>query len=183
MGNSMPKRHRSVFAALMAALLLAGCAPGTLLPKQTNIPCPGIMVLGDAERLTQFKEGEGRDLIDVRYEATISNLTLQCFFKEGRVEVIAGFDLVATRGPAAGGQVGEFPFFVAVTGPDDAIMAKEVFSSRLEFGPNRRRAGVVEQIDEIIPLAEGQKAEDFEVLIGFQLAPDQLDYNRRRRGR
>ncbi|HJP22499.1 MAG: hypothetical protein QF546_08495 [Alphaproteobacteria bacterium] len=181
----MLRRHRGVYAALLTALLLAGCAPGGLLSKQTNIPCPSIMLLGEAERLTQFKEGEGRDLIDVRYEATLSNLTLQCVFKEGRVEVIASFDLVATRGPAARGRIGEFPFFVAVTGPGpgDGIMAKEVFSSRLEFGPNRRRAGVVEQIEEIIPLAEGQKAEDFEVLIGFQLAPDQLEYNRRRRGR
>ena len=179
----MLRRHRGVYAALLTALLLAGCAPGGLLSKQTNIPCPSIMLLGEAERLTQFKEGEGRDLIDVRYEATISNLGLQCVFKEGRVEVIASFDLVATRGPAARGRVGEFPFFVAVTGPEGGVMAKEVFSSRLEFGSNRRRSGVVEQIEEIIPLAEGQKAEDFEVLIGFQLAPDQLEYNRRRRGR
>ena len=101
---------------------------------------------------------------------------------ETRLEVLVVDNRIAALlGPAAGGPAVELPYFVAIVGPDQAILAKQVFRSPIEFEKNRRRAGAMEQIDQTIPLAEGQTGADFEVLVGFQLTAQQLDYNRQQR--
>ena len=40
---------------------------------------------------------------------------------------------------------------------------------------------VEEEIEEIIPLAAGLDGASYEILVGFELTGDQLEYNRRRR--
>ena len=50
----------------------------------------------------------------------------------------------------------------------------------LVFQPTQRRAGVVEEIEELIPLPAGLSGADFEILVGLELTADQLEFNRSR---
>ena len=63
--------------------------------------CPAPSILGNAERVSQFKQGPGRDLTDVMFQAEIGKLTMSCRYLQGRVVSDISFELIAERGPAA----------------------------------------------------------------------------------
>jgi hypothetical protein len=130
-----------------------------------------------------FRAGPGRDVNDIEFEAEIGDIRAGCEIKGGQVAVRTKVAIFAARGPAAAGKPLALAFFVAVTDPAGRIVAKEVFESPFEFKPNQRRAGVTEEIDQAIPLAGQARAEDYDILVGFQLSADQLEYNRRSRPR
>ena len=74
----------------------------------------------------------------------------------------------------------ELEYFVAVTGPGDQILAKETFGTRLDFA-GRNRIGVAEELAQRIPLPSDSDPGSYAVLVGFQLTPEELADNRRRR--
>lgn len=161
------------------AVALAGCG---LLDREPLRACPSVAVLKDAASATQFVSGPGRDLLDVRFEAEFGNLQSACKYDKARLSVTLVLELLALKGPAVDAEVADFPFFVSITDRADQILAKEVFQSRIEFARERRRAGVREEIEQTLQLPAGKQGDDFEVLIGFQLSPEQLAYNRGLRG-
>ncbi len=131
--------------------------------------------------MTQFKPGPGRDLIDIEYEAEIAQVAPDCFYgRDGRITVTTTLGLIATRGPAARSDRANFIFFVAVVDQAQRVLARERFESALEFGENQRRAGVEEEIEEVIPLATGLTGAHYEILVGFELSGEQLEFNRSR---
>lgn len=173
--------RRAPFAALLA-LGIAGCSAfGGAAPP----PCPVASIVSDAARATMFKAGPGRDLIDIEFEVEIDAVASDCDYNRAGDEITTrtGVRIVATRGPAAQAPDVAFSFFVAVVGSDQRVLARERFESSLVFEPTQRRAGVVEEIEEVIPLPEGLSGANFEVLVGIVLTADQLEFNRRRQRR
>jgi hypothetical protein len=175
----MRRAGRPLLLAAGLAVLLAGCAALGFGKKETR-GCPGFAVLRDAGRTTQYREGPGRDLLDVRYAVEIGEVTGSCTFDDDQVRMTVAVDLLFTRGPAAEGRQAQVPFFVAVTKGEDRILAKQVFQSAVEFPPDRRRAGVREEVDEVIQLAPGEDPTLYEVIVGLQVSEEQLERNRRR---
>ena len=171
----LPRRH--VGLGLLSVGLLTAC--DTLFPSPQG-PCPTVSIVSDAARLTQYRDGAGRDLTDVRYQAEISNVQFSCRYqRDGRLTAALAIDIVATRGPAADDGSTNFPFFVAIADSRQNILAKEVFDSVIEFDRRQRRAGVREEIDQELPLAGEDSGANYEVLVGFQLTAEQLEQNRR----
>ena len=162
-------------AALVLAAGLAGCG---LFDRGPPKPCPRVSILRDAGSLTQFKPGPGRDLIDVRFEATFGEMSLSCTYDDNVITMIVGLQLFAARGPAADAPATELRYFVAVIDRAQRILVKERFVSNVEFPRNRNRAGVAEEIAPRIPLRRDESAADYEILVGFQLSPAELEYNR-----
>ena len=62
-------------------------------------------------------------------------------------------------------------------------LAKKVFDTEFEFEGNRNRIGATDELTQEIPLTSGDVGEDFDIFVGFQLSPEQLDYNRAKRAR
>lgn len=172
----MIRRPGAVAAtALVLAVVLAGCG---LIDSGPPKPCPRVSILRDASSLTQFKPGPGRDLIDVRFEATFGEMSLSCKYDDNVITMTVGLQLFAARGPAADAPATELRYFVAVVDRAQRILAKETFVSNVEFPRNRNRVGVAEEIAPRIPLRRGESTADYEILVGFQLSPAELDYNR-----
>ena len=167
----------------MAALGLLASACGAFFESKPPGPCPKVTVPRVAAQVVQFLPGEGRDLIDVRYQGSIEPLSARCRYIDNDtvVEMRLSVGISARKGPAAEAAEANFAFFVAITDLDQNILAKKVFQSPIEFPSGRRRAGVVEEIEQLIPLAEGSNGASYDILIGFQLDKDQLDYNRDRK--
>ena len=138
-------------------------------------------ILAGSERLVLFKPGPGRDIIDILVEADMSNLRAACEYDDLRVDVDTAFEIIAARGPKAETNRVIIVFFAGVISPDGRVIAKETFESRVEFPQNRRRVGVLEQVTQRIPLAAQVAGPDYQILVGFQLTPDQLEYNESRR--
>lgn len=156
-------------------LTLSGCSMfQTASPKE----CPRVSLLNAAAKMTQYKQGPGRDLIDVLFEARVLDIKWSCNFAGNRLRVVAAIDLVAQRGPASKGGDANVPFFVAIIDKDQNIVAKEEFQSAIEFTDARRRAGVREEIEQTVFLKENENGTDYEIIVGLQLDKQQLQQNR-----
>ena len=173
--------RRGSFGVLVA-FGLAACAG---IGGNANGPCPRVSVLTDAASVTQFRDGAGQDLIDIVFEAEIDEISPSCTYNRGGTEITAttALRIIVTRGPASSESEGTFLFFVAVVDDAQRVLARERFASTLVLGRSERRAGVVEEIEEVIPLPAGQSGINYEILIGFELTDAQLAYNRRRAAR
>ncbi|TNE38509.1 MAG: hypothetical protein EP348_04750 [Alphaproteobacteria bacterium] len=141
------------------------------------LPCPSAEILPGADTITIFREGPGRDLVDVTYEGVLTAVSGECQYvdDDAAVDVSLILRIDATMGPAAQARKQDFPFFVAISDKKGKILAKKVFSSPIEIPEERRRGAVQEEIEQHIPLSAIQTGADFVVIAGFQLTKEQLD--------
>ena len=169
-----------LIAVAAIAGLAAACTGSTPPP-----PCPGVSILGDASEITLFAAGRGQDLTDVAYRASIERVAGSCVYNRAGDTVTSSVAarLVATRGPAAQLNEGTFVFFVAVVDKEQKILARERFDSTFTFEANQRQAAAVEEIEQIIPIRADLRGIDYEILVGFELTPEQLEFNRQERQR
>ncbi|WP_373086703.1 hypothetical protein [Sneathiella sp.] len=171
-------------ALLSAALLLSSCSgsvdTGGIFSmfgaKEPLAPCPQVEVLPGAEAITIFREGKGRDLVDVRFEGLLTPVSGECQYvdDDAAVEVSLLLRIDATKGPAADSQSEEFPFFIAIAKKSGKIIAKRIFSSPIEIPEGRRRAAVQEEMEQRIPLS-GTTGGDYVIITGFQLTKEQME--------
>jgi hypothetical protein len=168
---------------LIALATIAGMTAGCTSTPST--PCPGVSILGDASEITLFAQGRGQDLTDVAYRASIERVASNCDYTRAgdTVTSTVAVRLVATRGPAAQSSEETFVFFVAVVDKDQKILARERFDSTFTFQANQRQAAAIEEIEQILPIRADLRGIDYEILVGFELTPEQLEFNRQERQR
>lgn len=164
---------------LFVAGVLAGCS---MLQNTPQLPCPRVSVLKDASLATQFRQGGGRDLTDVAYEAELEQGQLGCTYErdQSAVTVTTAVRVLAVRGPALQTNDVTLVYFVAVVDKEQNIVGRERFQAQLNFAQGQRRSGSVEEIEQVIPIRQGLRGFDYEVLVGFELQQDQLQFNRER---
>lgn len=183
--NAWPRRRTIATAAMLVGAAVGGCTSDT----ENLTVCPRVAVLTEAGTLTRFEPGPGRDILDITYQVDVGDLPAQCTFvdtkKQGRrvtVELAPVF--VAERGPADSDGKASFTWFVSVV-RDGEILSKQPFEEVAEFPANRSRTIIQENDPPVvvdIPLPYKGAEYEYEVLVGFQLTQDELDYNRRWRG-
>lgn len=172
-------------ALFAAAFTLAGCqSVGDRLGERAPNPgpCPNALALYDAHRLVAI---DGEELVyeNVGFTGEILNVVSRCRYtdQDARpIEMELGLRLAFGRGPAAQGMTETYDLFVAVTGFDSVVIEKQIFPVTVEFRPGQERVEVEEIFDPIrIPRAEANTSGvNFEVLVGFELTQDQLEFNR-----
>lgn len=164
-----------ILAGVVGAV--ASCSAGK--PKE-GLPCPQVSMLADTSRITKFREGPGRDITDIEYEAEIGAYKGECVYKDDdSVELTLTVAIDAMRGPAAAGNTIETSYFIAIPAFYPSPAAKSVLPIRVEFPENISKVRFRdEDVVMRIPL-KGKAGTEFEVFLGFQLTPDQLEYNRR----
>jgi hypothetical protein len=173
----MPKPNLCfAFVLILGVGLLSGCV------SDPTKPCPVSGVLGEAEQMTVF-QGGGRQPADIGHKVTVSNVKLDCTYRGKKaVDSSISFDITIERGPAAQAGAVTVPYFVAVSRGGKAILAREAFTRTVDIG-SRPRETARERVAHIrIPFAEGTLGASYEVVVGLGLTPEQLSYNRERRG-
>ncbi len=140
--------------------------------------------------LTKFAAGSGKDLTDVDHEIRIVDIRFGCTYGEDEndnpilaVAIAPVFE--ADRGPANGDRQARFNYFVAIADPQRTILNKQTFDLQVTFPGNRSRITVSPSDPPVtidIPPVAGRSGPDYHVFVGLQLTPDELEYNRRRRG-
>lgn len=193
---------RSALAlAALASLALAGCGTKTEKYQTAIRDCPTISILGNTGTVTRF---DGRDPSKDPYafRSDISGLRIKCDRERTRVDVDLSFLEVASRNDGVTQSTVDFPFFMAVLYRGQMI-DKKVYTSSFSFGPDEKRKAVVESLSTTLhfagsspsakeqeklrkkrrrdPAADGPRIDpqlaDYEILIGFQLSKDELEYN------
>ncbi len=167
--------------AVLAMLLVAGCS---VFQKGVPPPCPRVSVLSDASKLVRYREGPGRDITDVLFEAGISDFVGSCVYRDNNtrvtIELSVMFDL--RRGPANRDRQAGFEYFVAIPKFHPAPEGKRRLPIRVDFPGNRTRSRVTDVLEVEIPIAKGSSGTDYPVFIGFQLSASELRENRARSG-
>lgn len=166
--------------ALAAPLALSGCSNGLLQPKKAPPPCPPIYILADAAKVTKFRPGTGIDLTDVELEAEIVAFKGNCSYddKGAIVEIQVGFDV--KRGPANASREAELTYFVAIPKFYPAPEAKAVFTVPVAFPPGMDQARTTDNdVVMRIPVKDKDVINDYEIYLGFQMSPQELENNRR----
>ncbi len=171
-------------ARFLVPLVLAAAALALLSACNRTPPaCPRATILGDGASITQFRDGAGRDLTDITAQGDIVDVAVECDYDRTGVDVAMQVAIAATRGPADRARVADFDYFVAVADAQRNILAKEVFRVRFQFPQTQSRVGQVEEIAPRIPLKDRAQGVQYQILVGFQLTPEELEWNRTRRPR
>ncbi len=182
----MPVMKKTVksLAVLSATFMLASCGGDfttDIFGSDVVLPCPNVTVLPGADTITIFRAGPGRDLVDVTFEGTIEPLKGECVYQDDDSIILAELFLQvnAVKGPAADSDRPVFPFFIAIADQDRKILSKKVFETPIEIPDGKRRGAALEEMVQKIPVLSGRDGRDYTIVMGFQLTPEQLEYNRK----
>jgi hypothetical protein len=172
-----------VVACVIGAVALAVAISGCSATKRTPA-CPRVSVLEEGSQMTRFAPGPGRDLLDVEFEAGITTIESTCKYKTegGRRNLIVALATVFStmRGPADQQREARFAYFVAVL-RNGEVINKQIFEMDVPFPGNRTRVTVRDSDPPVsidIPNVGESAAFDYEIIVGLQLTPEELDYNR-----
>lgn len=180
------KSIKALFCVAAATTALAGCGrfyadlTGT---NDTSFACPDVQIIEDGKEVTFFNPGAGRDIIDVQFEAVFSTVTAECIYDRDDQEItlVVQYTIEANRGPAADSMSVDLPYFIAIVTRDQDVLARESFETTAVFQAGNRRTRFIEEIEQVIPVADDRDGENFEVLASFLLTESQLQYNREKR--
>lgn len=171
-----------------AALLLSACENTSLpfLEKPLVLQCPDYYVLEDAATITQFRDGPGRDIIDVVARGQIGEIQLGCVTDVDR-ETDSGKMLIditpiiaAEMGPANSTQSTVLPYFVVVTDPKKNILYREPLKVDVSFQGNKTQVILLPQTTTVeIPITPEIRNHYYRIYAGFELTEEQAAYNRK----
>jgi hypothetical protein len=142
------------------------------------LTCPKVTIPDETREVTQFRTGGAHDMTDVVSRAAVLKYDGGCEYGDKGVTVNLNLVLGAERGPAARDTQGAYQYFVAITDPAGRIIGKQQFDTTIAFSPNVGKGGSTEELVQQIPLAQGSSAAGYGIVVGFQLTPEQLAFNR-----
>lgn len=169
-----PRRGVVVFG-LAALVGLAGCAGKE---DAANLACPQVGIVRDAAEISQFAPGRSPSAANVTSRARLADFTGGCEYDDDKVTVNFRLQLIARRGPALQSNNADYRYFVAVVKPDRTPWKKEEFTTSVQFPAGISEAGSEEELEQELPIPGRIDASGYQILLGFQLSPEQLEYNR-----
>jgi hypothetical protein len=162
-----------IAVAGLLAVGLAGCADNPFEVVQIN--CPAVAIVSNTGTVTHF-QGDGRNMDDVLYNATISSLNSSCQ-QEGSIRFDVAFHINAEAGPKFKDDSITLPYYVVLLRDNHLITAKKVYQTTLYFSPGATHAAKTETIVQTFDNIDIASRYDYELLIGFQLSPEEVSYN------
>jgi hypothetical protein len=168
-------------AAVLPLALLAGCqtVSETLNPQANVGPCPSVAVLFDASRLVEINGPESWEAIG--FTGEVKGVRSGCRYTDDNpITMQIEIDFALGRGQAAAGDTKRYDYFVSVTRRNIAVIEQASLSFDVTFVPGQDTETKTVKIDEIvIPRATPDLiGTNFEVLVGFELTPEQVAWNR-----
>ena len=170
----------SLRLVIMTALLLLLAACNRNPFEVTVSRCLAVAVVGDVGTLTKFK-GEGTTTGDVEFTASIMDVESRCEEADDVRSEVAFF-VGAQAGPALIGKQITVPYFVAVLKDNSQIVSKKIFNVTLNFDDSGY-AYSRQVIGQYIPTIEQSRRYNYELLLGFQLDPQEALFNMERQKR
>lgn len=183
MRRARAARFAALSIGLAGAAALSGC--GMSLPFMSSkpaVPCPSAVILRPLANTAIFGPAAERRPDNVAFYGILSEVDAKCVFAGDSVHETLDVIVVGERAPAARGDSADFTYFLAVTGPGQAVLSKKSFTVRIAIPPGEKRSGVTDHIEEVIPLG-GHAGSDLNIRLGFQQTPEVVDFYKHFRGR
>ena len=160
-----------------SAILLSSCS--TLDTRPNQGPCPAAGSLYEAQRIIELN-GEGEQYSDIAYTGEINGVRLFCrYVEDDPIEAQIEIDFAFGKGAAGISDQHQYQYFVAITRTNRAVIDKQVFPINVQFPKNGTTAEKTETIGRVvIPRADSTiSGANFEILVGFELTPEQKAFN------
>ncbi|HCK84359.1 MAG TPA: hypothetical protein DHW63_07550 [Hyphomonadaceae bacterium] len=138
-------------------------------------------VLYDNSRQVSFASADNQRYANIAFTGEVQGVRGLCrYVEDDPITMALEVDMAFGRGPASTSDRQTYRYWVAVTRRGRAPIEKAYFDVDVRW---RRGEAVVtrtEQIERIvIPRANAEvSGENFEILVGFELTPEQLQFNR-----
>lgn len=143
-------------------------------------PCPLMGVLYEGSRQVNFDQGQER-YASITYTGEMQGVRGLCrYVDHDPIAMSLEIDMAFGRGPAATDNRHTYRYWVAVARRGRAPIEKQYFDVEVEFDRDEQVVHRTEEIEQIvIPRANPDTSgENFEILVGFDLTPEQLAFNR-----
>ncbi len=144
-------------------------------------PCPLMGVLYDTARVVQFNQPGSQRYANITFTGEMQGVRGLCRYVDADpIRMNMEIEMAFGRGPAATSDRQTYRYWVAVTRRGRAPIEKVYFDLDVRFPRGEQVVNVRERIEEIvIPRANPDiSGENFEILVGFELTPEQLQFNR-----
>jgi hypothetical protein len=166
---------------VLSAMAVSGCQPTRI--DDLLVSCPTLTLPADLADLTRHRPGSPPDLSTVVLGARVTAVDAHC--KRGRgdrsVDATISMRFQIDRGPAAPSRAVQIPWFIALLDANNNVINRQTFVLPAQFGANTTRAAVSSQPVEIsFPVGQERRAQDYRIMVGFQLTQEELALNRRR---
>lgn len=188
--ESLKKMEMPTFSMPDLAVATGGAAevtPSGLVAK-TEAECPQVTALTELSSIAQFADPKVSHPDKMIAEAKVENVTASCKVAPASVSVELTLDFLGTLGPVGlkdlNGQANyTYPYFLTVVTPDGKILSKDVFALSMVYDKGGMTIRKQDKLRQVIPMAAGQTANQYQILIGFQLTEGELAYNRSKGGK
>lgn len=152
------------------------------LAAMTNANCPHVKIVDELSTVSRYVNPVMPQDKDFISNAKFSALKTGCTAAPTSVTVEIAADFDGKLGPAAHDVAPQehftYPYFVTVITPQGEILSKDIFAMTMIYQDAQTPLKKTEHLRQTIPLSAGQKASDYQILLGFQLDPNELSYNR-----
>lgn len=142
--------------------------------------CPHAQVVNDLKSIHQFTAPNAPNQTQSVSSASMDIINYNCATENGSLvlDIEVGFNgKLGVEGRTAQTTPSlSYPYFVAVTDGKGTILAKEIFSATLAYTDNSDIVSQSETIRQAMPA--DTVTSSYRVLVGFQLSPQELAYNR-----
>jgi len=162
----------------LATLLLAGCGSSSK-DQQVASYCPQPLTVQDAQSLTRFKDGAGRDPRDVMFEASLVGAGTKCQMSRSRLEVDVLLRIAVNAGPSVGTGVTRVPFFVRVLDGNGAVVQGSDQLADYKLSAASPRGVSQEEMAVTLPFSSLSDLGGYRIAVGLKPSQQELDYNRR----
>jgi len=166
-------RLQTISAIICAGLVLASCGQTKPFVRVAN--CPAVGVVAHMGTLTRFNSPRQTNE-NVVFDALITDVDYNCN-DETAVDTTISFTIQARRGPAMRDETQDITYYVVVIRDNYLVTAKKKFTTRLDFSGGRGKTGVRETVIQRFDNFEMPKRYDYEVFVGFELEPEELQFN------
>ncbi|HEV2187888.1 MAG TPA: hypothetical protein VGR70_11810 [Stellaceae bacterium] len=180
-------RAAAAAGAVIALVLLSACSGGwnpfAKKSQPTAAPaCPVAAILRPLANTVLFAPGAEQKPLYVAWTGIFSDITATCRLEGDILHASLDNVIIGERGPAGRSNDADFNYFVALTAADQTILGKKLFSVHVTLAPDAKRAGVTDHV-EVAFSTGGRALSDLNLMVGFQLTPDAVQFYKNYRGR
>ena len=182
----MIDRKFAFVAPVALALSLGACGwfGGGSSSTADVVPyCPAPLTVQDAERLTHFKDGPGRDPRDIAYEAVLAGSRTTCELGRRQLSVTLFMRISVTAGPSVGAGTTRVPYFVRVIDGNGTVVQGQEFTADFRLTSSSPRGSSQEELALQLPYNQISDLGGYRIAVGLKPTQDELNYNRRAAGR
>jgi hypothetical protein len=144
-------------------------------------PCPLMGVLYDNARVVNFAAPDVQRYSNIEFTGEMQGIRGLCrYINEDPITMSIEVDMSFGRGPAATADRQTYRYWVAVVRRGRAPIEKAYFDVDVRWSRGEAVVTRTEEIENIvIPRANADTSgTNFEVLVGFELTPEQVQFNR-----